>query len=324
MNKICFGCGTPFQTEDKEAKGYVPAGKINDAKYCMRCFRMMHYGEQSEVDTPKDAKEIIRKVNKDNKFVIFLVDYLNINKYVIDLFQSIKNNKVLVINKCELLPNSITYDMLRNYIKDIYNINSDIKLKGGTTNHGVKSIYKYLMDNNIHEAYLLGISNSGKSTFINDMADILESKINKINTNKHANTTLDFMRVKLNNELTLIDSPGFIMPDSLNHDVTNKDIKMLSFNMKDDETIQLLNNKYYIKVEKGTPLTLMTNYNSDNLIKKYYKDVELTDELNINDNQDLVIYGIGIVRFKNSTNIKTNIPTNSIEIRDSIFGGYYE
>ena len=324
MNKICFGCGTPFQTEDKEAKGYVPAGKINDAKYCMRCFRMMHYGEQSEVDTPKDAKEIIRKVNKDNKFVIFLVDYLNINKYVIDLFQSIKNNKVLVINKCELLPNNITYDMLKNYIKDIYNINSDIKLKGGTANHGVKSIYKYLMDNNIHEAYLLGISNSGKSTFINDMADILESKINKINTNKHANTTLDFMRVKLNNELTLIDSPGFIMPDSLNHDVTNKDIKMLSFNMKDDETIQLLNNKYYIKVEKGTPLTLLTNYNSDNLIKKYYKDVQLTDELVINDNQDLVIYGIGIIRFKKSTTIKTNIPTNSIEIRDSIFGGYYE
>ena len=72
-------------------------------------------------------------------------------------------------------------------------------------------------------------------SFINDLAYVLESKINRINTNKHANTTLDFMRVKLNNELTLIDSPGFIMPNSLNNDVTNKDIKMLSFNMKDND-----------------------------------------------------------------------------------------
>nr|MCR4581281.1 hypothetical protein [Bacilli bacterium] len=120
MNKICFGCGAVLQSDDKEAKGYVPEAKINDSKYCMRCFRMMHYGEQKEVDTPKDAKEIIRKVNKDNKFVIFLVDYLNINSYVIGLFQSIKNDKLLVINKGELLPDNITYDMLKKYVKDIY------------------------------------------------------------------------------------------------------------------------------------------------------------------------------------------------------------
>ena len=324
MTKICFGCGTPFQSEDKEKKGYVPANKIDDATYCMRCFRMMHYGEQMSVDTPKDAKEIIRKVNNDNKFVVFLVDYLNISGYVIDLFKSIKNRKLLVINKCELLPDNITYDMLKKYISDIYDIEDDIKLKGGTTNHGVKSVYKYLMDNNIHEAYLLGISNSGKSTFINDLADVLDSKINRINTNSHANTTLDFMRVKLNNDLTLIDSPGFIIPESLNNDVTNKDIKMLSFNKKDNETIQLLNNKYFIRVTDGTPLTLFTNYQDTNLIKKYFKDVNLENEIDVDNNQDIVIFGIGIIRFKNKTKVYTNLPLESIELRDSIFGGYYE
>ena len=324
MNKICYGCGAPLQSENEELKGYVPANKINDAVYCMRCFRMMHYGEQAEVDTPKDAKEIIRKVNNDNKFVVFLVDYLNINKYVMDLFQSIKNDKVLVINKGELLPDNITYEMIKNYVRDIYHVNSSVKVKGGTANHGVKTIYKYLMDFDIHEAYLLGISNSGKSTFINDLADLLESKVNRINTNSHANTTLDFMRVKLNNELTLIDSPGFIIPNSLNHDVTNKDIKMLSYDLKDNETIQLLNNKYFIRVSDGTPITLLTNYDSNNLIKKYYKEVELNNRIVINDNHDLVIYGIGIIRFKNNTIIETNLPESAIEIRPSIFGGYYE
>ncbi len=324
MTRICYGCGAPLQSTDKDKKGYIPENKINDASYCMRCFRMMHYGEQSVVDTPKDAKEIIRKVNKDNKYVIFLVDYLNLNQYVIDLFQSIKNNKLLVVNKCELLPDNITYPMVKNYIKDIYKVSADIKIKGGTANHGISSIYNYLMNNNIHEAYLLGISNSGKSTFINDMATILESKINKINTNKHANTTLDFMRVRLNNELTLIDSPGFIIPTSLCNDVTNEDIKSLSYNLKDNESIQLLNNKYFINISEGTPVTFYTNLKDNNLIKKHFKEEVLDNELSIEDNQDLIIYGLGIIRFKNKTTIKTNIPTESIEIRNSIFGGYYE
>ena len=324
MTRICFGCGTPFQTEDKDKKGYVPKEKLETANYCMRCFRMMHYGEQTEVDTPKDAKEIIRKVNKDNKFVIFLVDYLNLNQYVIDLFQSIKGDKLLIVNKGELLPENITYLMLRNYIREVYNVNADIKVKGGKTNHGISSIYKYLMDHDIHEAYLLGISNSGKSTFINDMSNMLESRINKINTNKHANTTLDFMRVKLCNELTLIDSPGFIIPTSLNNDVTDKEIKMLSYNLKDNETIQLLNNKYFINISNSTPVTFYTNLTDDNLIKKYYKEVELENTIDIKDNQDLIIYGIGIIRFKTNTTIKTNIPKESIELRESIFGGHYE
>ena len=324
MNKICYGCGAKLQSDDKDKKGYIPQNKANDAQYCMRCFRMMHYGEQQEVDTPKDAKEIIRKVNNDNKFVIFLCDYLNINEYVMDLFKSIKGNKLLVVNKCELLPDNITYKMVHNYIKDIYHISADIKIKGGTVNHGVKSIYRYLEDNRIHEAYLLGISNSGKSTFINDMATILESKINRINTNSHANTTLDFMRVKLSNNLTLIDSPGFIIPNSINNDVTNKDIKMLSYNLKDNETIQLLNNKYFINISDGSPVTFYTNLDNNNLIKKYYKEVKLPSTVEIDDNQDLIIYGIGIVRFKNKTTIKTNVPKKSMEIRQSIFGGYYE
>ena len=99
---------------------------------------------------------------------------------------------------------------------------------------------------------------------------------------------------------------------------------MLSYNLKDNETIQLLNNKYFINIEEGTPITFYTNLNDNNLIKKYYKDVELSNEIDIDDNQDLIIYGIGIVRFKNKTKVKTNIPLESIEIRNSIFGGYYE
>ncbi|MCR5223556.1 MAG: hypothetical protein K6C11_00170, partial [Bacilli bacterium] len=70
--------------------------------------------------------------------------------------------------------------------------------------------------------------------------------------------------------------------------------------------------------------TFYTNLDKNNLIKKYYKEVDLPSTIEIDDNQDLIIYGIGIVRFKNETTIKTNVPKESMEIRQSIFGGYYE
>ncbi|MDE5630993.1 MAG: ribosome biogenesis GTPase YqeH, partial [Bacilli bacterium] len=61
MNKICYGCGAKLQTEDKGGIGYIPLKKAEDAKYCMRCFRLMHYGEQAVNETPKDVKEIVNK-----------------------------------------------------------------------------------------------------------------------------------------------------------------------------------------------------------------------------------------------------------------------
>ena len=64
MNKICYGCGVKLQSENKDKLGYIPESKKEDAKYCMRCFRMMHYGEKNQTNTPKDVKEIVNKMKK--------------------------------------------------------------------------------------------------------------------------------------------------------------------------------------------------------------------------------------------------------------------
>ncbi|MCR4580981.1 MAG: hypothetical protein K5666_00515, partial [Bacilli bacterium] len=71
-------------------------------------------------------------------------------------------------------------------------------------------------------------------------------------------------------------------------------------------------------------INIITNYQDNNLVKKCYKELSLSNELEVKDNQDIVICGIGIIRVKNATKIQTNIPLESIEVRNSIFGGYYE
>lgn len=320
MNKICFGCGSKLQSEDKEKLGYVPVGK-EDSEYCMRCFRMIHYGENKEVVTPKDIHEIINKINKDNKFVIFLTDFLNISNHTLDIFKSIKKDKLLVVNKCELLPNDVYRDNIIHFLRDTYGISNDIKLKGGTATHGAKTILKYLEEHYIKEAYILGISNSGKSTLINDLLTICDSKLTKITTNNKANTTLDFIRVKVNKNLTLIDSPGFILDDAIKSNVENKDIKSYSLNVKENETVELLNDKYFIKFNEGSPIVFYNNVNLPKPIKKVFKDVNVSNEIKIKANTDLVLLGIGFISFKKDTTIITNLDNKNIEIRQSLFGG---
>ena len=326
MNKICYGCGIKLQTENKDKLGYIPVSKADDAKYCMRCFRMMHYGEKNQTNTPKDVKEIINKINKDVRFVIFLVDFLNINSEVIKIFKSIKKRKVLVVNKCELLPKHIKKERVLEYIRDYYKINDPIKLKGGKQLHGAKSVMNYLADEDIKEAYILGISNSGKSTLINDLAKINDAKVAKINVSETSNTTLDFIRVKLSDDLTLIDSPGFIIDKYLNTDVSSKVVTAYSMNMGEAETVGILDNEYFMKFDSKTPIILYTNTVSKKALKKYYRAADgLVNKIEITEpNTDIVIYGIGFIAVKKPCTITTTIDKKHIEVRSSMFGGDYE
>lgn len=324
MNKICYGCGAKLQTEDKEKIGYVPLNKSADAKYCMRCFRLMHYGEQAVNETPKDVKEIVNKINKDVRFVVFLVDFINLNKEVVEIFKSIRKRKVLIVNKCEMIPDYINKERIVDYIHDYYGISDDIRLKGGKNSHGAKSVLNYLEKSDIHEAYILGISNSGKSTLINDLMEICDSKTSKIVVNSKANTTLDFIRVKLNDELTLIDSPGFILNNALNHDVTGKDIKAYAMQMKECETASLLDNKYFLKFEVSTPFTFFTSSDAKKVVKKYFKAADgLVNKIEVKAaNTDIVLIGLGFITIKKPTVITTNVDLKNIEVRPSMFGGY--
>lgn len=319
MNKICYGCGVKLQNSCESDIGYTPK---EDALYCARCFKMTHYGDFNTSATPKDIKEIVNKINKDNKYVIFLVDFLNVNKCVIDIFKSIKCEKVLVINKCELMPKHINKNKFMDYIKSYYNISDTIKLKGGSKLNGATSIKNFLQSVNIKCSYILGISNSGKSTLINDLITIFNSKISKITVSKRENTTLDFIRVKLSDELTLIDSPGFIIDKYLIKEVTNKPISTFTYNMKDNETISLYD-KYYFKFINSTPITFyLSSVKKD--LKKIYKDVLMPYEIEVDDNQDVYIYGIGFIHIKKKTKIRTSIDPEYIEIRPSMIGGKYE
>ena len=317
MNKICFGCGSTLQCKNELNPGYIPENKIDTVNYCKRCFRLTHYGSISNNELEKSTKSILDNINKDNLFKIYIVDILNLNNNTMEIFNKIKGNKLLVISKIDLVSDSMNINSIINNIRNIYDIKSDIKYLSNNKNFGINSLIKYLENNNIKSTYIIGPTNSGKSTLINKLIDIYNPKLNKLTISNKRNTTLEFIRIKLNDKLTIIDSPGFLINDYGIKSKYKNIIKPITFNMKDGEILSIDN--FYIKFNKKSSVTL---YSYDRLeIKKYYKDVIYDYNLDIDNNTDLCISGLGIIRIKNNNNISVSgLDKDLISLRKSIFG----
>ena len=215
MTKKCAGCGITLQFNNELELGYIPENKYTNSSYCMRCFKMTHYGVNSFDEAPLQNEQLIKKINEKNIHTIFLIDFLSITNEVINLFKSITNPKTLVINKCEMLPKFVKKNIIIEYLKHEFKIKDNIILKGIHASRDYEQIHDYLINNNIKECLLVGLSNVGKSTLINDLIKHTKSEKPKLTVNKIENTTLDFIDIDLNG-FKIIDTPGFILKDSIN------------------------------------------------------------------------------------------------------------
>ncbi len=323
MNRICFGCGVKLQSNDENKEGYIPEDKKESGQYCQRCFKIIHYGMQSKSSTPKETDTIIDIINNDNKFVVFLVDFLSINTKVFDIYQKINKPKLLVISKCDLILKSIRRERIISFIRNYYQIEDDIKLISSLNNYGVEALTDYLEEKKVESVYFVGLTNSGKSSLINKLIELNDSNLNLVTTSYVPNTTLDFIRIKINNNLTVIDSPGFII-DTIQDDLILKKynlrvcLKPKTFQMKAGETLEIEN--MYFNFSEDTSITLYIA--NDLRVRKYFKPVTYEYRIDIGYDSDLIVSGLGFLNVKKSCVVRVaNIKANLIEVRNSILGG---
>ena len=316
MSRICFGCGAKLQYSNKDAKGYVPENKLNDAKYCMRCFKLMHYGVNINDTVPKKVEEILYLVNSDNKHTIFMCDFLSLSDKIINIYNKIKGKKLLLISKIDVIPKDIKIENIRKYIMNNYKVNN-VRFVSSVNGYGIDSLINYLITNNIRECYILGETNSGKSTLINNILDAFDSKLTKTTISSSKNTTLDFIRLNVNNNLTIIDSPGFVTDSYEVNCPLKKVIKPLTYQMKDGEVLKI--DKFYLNFSASTSITIYSCYDLE--IKKYYKnDISFTYNEKIDSNSDILIYGLGFINVKNECVVSvSNIDSSLLEFRESVF-----
>ena len=299
MTKKCIGCGIVLQDKDINQLGYTP--KIEN-DLCQRCFKLKHYGEKIVIEKKQNNNELINKINKEKVIVLYLVDFLNINNETIEYFHKINNSKYLVITKSDIIPKNIIIDRLITNIKKEYKIEEEIILCNVFDKKNSNKL-KEIIENN--KVIFCGITNMGKSSLINKLTN------SDITISSKENTTQDF--IKINN---IIDAPGFIC----NYQVIIPKSKILP------KTYQL-KNKYYLNIadiiistKEDANLTLY--FANEINIEKRKKIEEYKYLIKIKKNQDLVIKGMGFIKFSTDTSIYLN--TNNYEIRNSIVGDSYE
>lgn len=326
MNKTCQGCGSILQTTNKEEEGYV----VNlNQNYCQRCFKMINYGVNKPKDKTLDLSSLISKINKSKRSVIYVVDILTINDEILKPINNITNKVYIVLTKRDLLPKSINDNKLINYVYERTLI-KDIFIVSSTKNYNIDKLRNTLENNNEEETYILGYTNQGKSSLINSLLGST-SKEKVITVSSTLNTTLEEIKVKLTNNLTLIDTPGFKDERSILNYV-NTSYKKLIPKKEIKPKVHTLKPEFMIIIDNI--LRIENNSNEEvNLIFYFKNEIHLEkmrsirnnklkeyDKVKINtNNEDIIVEGLGFIKVVGTSSLDIyTINKNVILKRDKL------
>ena len=322
--KKCLGCGVKLQSVDNLGVGYTPNIENN---ICARCFKVKNYGEVTKITTNiDDYLSILKNISKTNDLVVYVVDILNINKDLNLIYKYLKNNIILVLNKRDVLPKSVKDFKLINYLKDNYNF-LDIIILSTLKNYNLDLLYlkinQYKTSKNV---YFVGETNAGKSSLINKLVGVFSLKNSNLTESNMPETTLNLMKIKLNDNLNIIDTPGIVLKNNIINYLDSKYYKILNPKREiKPKTFQIINKQSivvgdflridYLGLDKNSFTFYITN---DIKIKKvslkneYLKDLDFK-YLDFDVNNDLVIAGLGFVKMVFSGKIRVYLDKN-IEI----------
>ncbi len=318
----CLGCGVKLQNTNKDNLGFTY--NISN-KLCERCFRIKNYNEYKFVNKDNDDYiNILNNINDTNDLVLLVVDLFNISKDLNDIGKYISNDVLLVLTKRDLLPKSCNNEKLKKYFSQ-YKINIlDTIIISSKKNYNMDElllkINKYKRSTNV---YVVGFTNSGKSTMINKIIYNYSKNDINITTSNLPSTTIDCIELKINDNLTLIDTPGlldlgdvtnYVSSSKLKKIIPIKEIKPITYQVKDKRIISI-EDILWLDVEKNN----VTIYASNSLnIKKCYKNVVDITNLNkfefvLDNESELVIQGLCFLKFTNKGKVNVYI-RNGIEV----------
>ena len=321
MNKYCIGCGIKLQCDDAFDDGYVNPNVFETTVMCRRCFRLKHYGEYKVTNKSNSYyKNIIKNIFLQNELVIHIVDLFNMGNMDY-IYSKVFSKAILVISKSDILPKSVNQDKLVEYFKHKYPRYLDVILVSSDKNYHMDELLMLIMKyKTSKEAYVLGNSNAGKSTLINKMIKNYTDKSNFIVTSCMPSTTLNVISITINEDLTLLDTPGIINDGDINNylpmeivkNVTIKEeinpriyqvIGKMNLLLKDIGRINVLNDSNIsIYVSNKIEINQASDKNDS------YTELELT-KIKVKPNQDLVIEGLCFIKVTEETSFEIYMPT---------------
>ena len=240
---ICIGCGAVLQSKDPEKPGYLPAGALKKAiageaenVYCQRCFRLRHYNEIMPVDLNNDDfLALLNSLATKKALVVNVVDLFDFSN---SLLSSLKrfvgdNDFILVGNKFDLFPLNTRQSRIKDWMRQEANtmglFPKKIFLISAARQKNLDNLIKYLNQaSQDRDIYFVGMTNVGKSTLINAIIDKMGDVKDVITTSRFPGTTLDQIKIPLENGHFLVDTPGILSNNQLATRLKPKDLEAAS------------------------------------------------------------------------------------------------
>lgn len=333
MNKICRGCGALFQSNNPELEGFIKEENKEKSTLCERCFKIRNYGEYQKITKKNDDFfEILKQINETGDLVVLVIDIFNINKDIKEICSYFKNNDVLVVlNKRDVLPLSVKINNLLAYV-DRLGINYIDKLIISTAKNYnfdllMNKINTYKKSKNV---YVVGFTNVGKSSMINKIIYNYSNSILDVTTSILPSTTLSNVKVDVNENLTLIDTPGiiddgsimnYLEPEKLKKVLPRNEIRTITYQIRSKQSI-FIEDLVRIDCEMSNNLTLYFSNKLD-ITREFNNSDKLHNlekhELIVFENQDIVISGLGFIKVTdNGRIIIYTVPNVDVFTRPSL------
>lgn len=351
----CIGCGAVIQSSDPKQPGYTPASAIkkglaSEELYCQRCFRLRHYNEIAPVSlTDDDFLHLLSQIRDANALIVYVVDIFDFNGSLIPgLHRFVGDNPILLVgNKEDLLPRSLRRPKLRDWIRQQANQAGlrpiDTVLVSAKKNHEIDqlldTIEKYRHGRDV---YVVGVTNVGKSTLINQIIKQRTGVKDLITTSRFPGTTLDEIEIPLDDGRKLVDTPGIIHPHQMAHVLSAKDLKIVApqkeikprtYQLDSEQTV-FIGGVARFDFEKGPRSGFVTYFdnnlklhrtklaNADRFYEKHCGDLltpptadEVADfpplereEFHVNQKSDIVFEGLGWITVPAGVTVAAWVP----------------
>ncbi len=309
MNKTCIGCGALLQDKDPNQVGYV---SDLEKELCERCFKIRHYNHYQTVEkNNQDYLSILENTITTNDLILFVVDLWNMSPMIEEMMTYFKKNPVLlVMTKRDILPKSIYEERLLDYMEGQFV--DKIMISSKKNYHFdllMEKIKKYQTSKYV---YVVGLTNAGKSTMLNQIIKNYTNLETTITTSMQPSTTLGTIEIPLDETLTLIDTPGIldegnllnvVDPKVMKKVIPKKEIKPISYQVKGTQ---------YFWIDDICSFTVTDNniviFISNTLqIKRFYKETDTSNFIphtfTVKEKQDIVIPGLGFIKVMSSGKI---------------------
>ncbi len=313
MNRKCMGCGNILKDDELEHN------------ICNRCFRLKHYGEYHV--TNKDNSDYLKIINNidSNDLVIYVTSLLNLTIMDLSKFK----NVIVVLTKRDILPKSVKDNKIIDYVKNHYNF-KDIEVISSIKNYNLDNLISKIEKYNKKKVYLIGNTNSGKSTLLNKLIENYSESDIDITTSMYPSTTLDTILVNIN-DIEFIDTPGIIDNGSvinyidykmLKKITPKKEVKPRTYQIKGKGSLVI---EDLVRIDYETNDNSMTIYiaNSVNILRVGAANPRLKDlpkrEFVLKNDKDIVITDLCFIKFVKGLKVKIYANNNiNVYERDNL------